>query len=141
MVVLHTEMFKVSPGEDQRTEIVIDDLEQGSCRSQANARSVDTFVAAVAVDSLVVLDATSSSASERLNGENVTLLHALVSLAFDERHLFVAVDLVAQNVVACEASDSLHWNGLAVELNLVTLHDLLDDAADMIHTSVDTGFL
>ena len=95
MIVLYTQVFKVSPGEYQCAEVVVDGFEQRLRGSQPNTRSVDALVATVAVDAAVVLDATSSSAAKCFNGEDVSLFHALVSLALNERHLFVAVDLVA----------------------------------------------
>jgi hypothetical protein len=85
--------------------------------------------------------AEASRTPECFNGEDVSLVHALISFALDERHLFVAVNFVAQDVVAREPSDGLYWNGFTVEFNFVTLHYLLDDATYVVHASVDAGFL
>lgn len=40
-----------------------------------------------------------------------------------------------------EVADALDLVGLAVELDLVTFHDLLDGSADVRHADVNTSFL
>lgn len=141
MIVLDSKMLQVPPGKDKRAKVLINRLKQRLRRSQANARSVHSLVATVAVDAVVVSDTAFAGASEGLDGEDVSFFHSLIGLRFGEGNLLVAVDLVAEDVVAGEAADGFHGDCLAVQLDFVAFHCFLDNAADFVDAGVDSGFL
>ena len=141
MTVLDSQMLKVALGEDQRPEIVIDDLEQSSGGSNPSSRRTHVVVAPVPVHSNIVFDAAATGSAESLDREHVALLHPLRGPGLDEGDLFLAVDLVAQDVVTSEASDCFDGNDFAVELDFVAFHGLLHDLADVIDPGVNASFL
>lgn len=141
MVVLHAKVLKIALGEDQSSEVLINRLKQRLGRHSAGARSIGVLDAAVAVDSDIVSDAGLSCAAEGFDGEDVAFLHALIGMRFHERYLLVAVDFVAENVMACEAADRFHRDSLAFQLDFVALHCLLNHLADAVDTSIDPSFL
>jgi len=141
VVVLDSKVLEIAPGEDQRAEILVDGLEQGFRRGKTHAGRINALVAPVAVDAVVVSDAASAGAAEGLDGEHVAFFHALVGLRFDKGHLLVAVDFVAEDVVAGQAADGFDGDGFALELDFVAFHCFLDDAADVVDAGVDAGFL
>lgn len=100
MIVSDSQVLKVAPREHQRPEILINRLEQSLRRRHPHARRINTLVAAIAVNAVILSDPTPAGAAESLDGENVTFFHSLVRLGFDEGDLLVAVDFVAQDVVA-----------------------------------------
>lgn len=105
------------------------------------AGSASVLIAPVAVDSYIVSDISFAGAAESFDGEHIAFLHALVGLGLDEGDLFVAMDLVAEDVVACDTTSRSDGNGLSVELDLVALHHFLDGFADVVYPSVNPGFL
>lgn len=141
MIVLHSKVLQVPPGEDKRPKVVINRFKQRLCRSQAHARSVDSLIATIAVNAVIVSDTAFAGASEGLDGEDVSFLHALIGLSFGEGNLLVAVNLVAEDVVAGEAADGFHGDRFAVQLDFVAFHGFLDDAADLVDAGIDSGFL
>jgi hypothetical protein len=100
MVVPDSKMLKVPPREHQRPEILVNSLEQSLRRRHPHARRINILVAAVAIDACIFSDSTPASTAEGFDGEDVAFFHALVGLGFDEGDLFVAVDSIAQDVVA-----------------------------------------
>jgi hypothetical protein len=141
MVVLDSKLLKIAPGEHQRPEILIDGLEQSLRRRHSHPGRVDILVAAVAVDAIILSDPAPACASKGLDGENIAFFHALVRLGLDEWNLFVAVDFVAQDVVAGQAANGFDREGFAFDLDFVAFHCFLDHLAYMIDTGVDAGFL
>lgn len=106
-------------------------------------RGTDMLVASVAVDtqSHVVPKVGATCGTEGLDGEDVAFFHALGGVGLDEGDLFVAVDLVAEDVVACEAADCADGNGFVVEGDFVAFHCFLDCGADVGDSGVGAGFL
>ena len=141
MIVLDPKVLQVPPGEDERAKVVVNRLEQRLCRSQAHARSVDSLVTTIAIDAVIISDTAFAGASKRLDGEDVALFHTLICLRFGEGNLLVAVNLVAEDVVAGEAADGFHGDRFAVQLDFVAFHGLLDYAADLVDAGIDSGFL
>jgi hypothetical protein len=141
VVVPDPKMFKIAPREYQRPEILINRLEQSFRRRHPHAGRVDILVAAVAVDAIILSDSTSASAAESLDSEHVAFFHALVRLRFDEGDLLVAVDFVAQDIVASQAADGFDGERFAFELDFVAFHCFLDYLADVVDAGVDAGFL
>jgi hypothetical protein len=141
MVVPDSKVLKIAPGEDQRPEIIINGLEQSLRRCHPHAGRVNILVAAVAINAIVISDPAAASAAEGLDGEHISFFHALVCLGFDEGNLLVAVDFVAQDVVAGEAADGFDGEGFPVELDFVAFHCFLDYFADVVDAGVDAGFL
>ena len=86
-------------------------------------------------------DLTSSSGAEGFDREDIAFFHALIRLSLDERNLLVAMNPVAQDVMASDVLDSFDRNGLAINLDLVTFHYFLDITADLVNPGVDAGFL
>ena len=103
--------------------------------------STGILIAPVAVNSCAICEISFASGAKGLDGEHVAFFHALGSLGLDEGDLFVAVDLVAQDIVASDVSNRLDRDDLAVELDFVALHDFLDHLTDMIHSGIDASLL
>ena len=141
MVVPHSDVFEVAPGEDQGAEILIDRLQQRLGRREMQTGRAGVLVASVAVDADVVSDVGFASAAEGLDGEHVAFFHALRGSSFDKGDLFVAVDFVAQDVVAREVPNRFDGNSLSVDLDFVALHRFLDRLTDVIDSGVDASFL
>jgi hypothetical protein len=141
MVILHSKALEVTPGEDQRSEILIDYLQQRPGGGKMQTSSACMLIASVAVDSYVVSEIRFAGAAEGFNGEDVAFFHALGGLGLDEGNLFIAVDLVAQDVMASNIPDRFDGDYLAVELDFVALHYFLDCLADLIYAGIDASFL
>ena len=141
MIVPDSKVLKIAPRENQRPEVLIDSLEQGFRRGHPNARRVDTLIAAIAVDAVILSDPASAGAAKGLDSEDVAFFHSLIGLGFDEGDLLVAVDLVVQDVVAGQATDGFDREGFAFEFYFVAFHCFLDDGADVVDAGVDAGFL
>lgn len=141
MIVLHPKVLQVPPRENERAKVVINRLEQRLCRGQAHTRSVDSLVTTIAVYSVIVSDTAFAGAPKRLDGEDVSFFHTLICLRFGEGNLLVAVDLVAEDVVAGEAADGFDGDRFAVQLDFVAFHGFLDYAADVVDAGVNSGFL
>lgn len=141
MIILHPNVIKVTSGEDQGSEVLIDRLQQRLGGGVMKTSSTGMLIASVAVDPNVVSAIGFASAAEGLDGEHVAFFHALGASALDEGDLFVAVDLVAQDVVAGDVPNCLDGDDLAVELDLVALHYFLDGLTDVIHPGIDASFL
>ena len=99
------------------------------------------LIAPVAVNPDVLSGRASAGTAERFDGEDIAFLHALVGSRLDEGDLFVAVDVVAEDIVAGDAADGFDGDSLAVEFDFVALHHFLHYLAHMIHAGVDTSFL
>ena len=80
-------------------------------------------------------------ATERLDSEHFTLFHLGLVAALDDGHALATVDLPLADVVACEVADRLDGVCLAVELELVAFHRLLDCGANIADAYIDTSFL
>jgi hypothetical protein len=97
--------------------------------------------ASIAINSYLIRGVSFAGAAEGFNGEYITFFHALVRSCLDKGDLFVAVDLVAQDVMPGEAPKSFDRDRLALELDFVALHYFLDCLADVVDPGVDAGFL
>lgn len=140
MIVLDTDMLEVPLGEDERPELLIDRLEKRLGRLPEQASSNCSIIATIAVDSDVVSHVTSASRAKSLDRKNIAFFHTLRGASLDEGDLLVAVDLVSEDIVTRQAPHGFDGNRLAVEFELVRFHDFLDLSADVIHSSIDTGF-
>lgn len=105
------------------------------------ASSAGMYVAAVTVNSHIVSEISLASAAEGFDREHITLFHALSGVSFDERNLFVTMDLVAQNIMTSNISNRFDRNNLLVELDLITLHYLLNCLTDVIDAGINASFL
>lgn len=103
--------------------------------------SASMLIAPVAVNSYAICDITFASATEGFDGEHIAFFHALGASGLDEGDLFVAMDLVAQDVMASDVPNRFDRDDLPVELDLVALHYFLDCFTDMIHPGIDASFL
>lgn len=84
---------------------------------------------------------TVTRAAEGLDGKDIALLHLGLVVALDDRHALGAVNAVVADGVAVQVADGLDGEHLAVDLDLVALHDLLDGSTNVAHAHVDTGLL
>ena len=103
--------------------------------------SAGMLIAPVAVYSYVISEISFASAAEGFNGEHIAFFHALGGMGLNERDLFVAMDLVAQDVMASDVPNGFDRDDLSVELDFVALHYLLDCLTDVIHAGIDASFL
>lgn len=82
-----------------------------------------------------------AGSSKGLNGEYLALFHLHSAVVFGDGDLFVAVDVVPEDIMAGEASDGFHRLGFPADFNLVAFHCFLDRGADVTHPCVDAGVL
>lgn len=105
------------------------------------ACSAHVLVATVSIYAYVVFENRFPCGAERFDGEDVAFLHALGSFRLDKGHLFVAMDLVAEDIVAGDVADCFDGYSFVVECYFVRLHYFLDGGADVVDAGVDAGFL
>ena len=141
MVILHSNAFKVTPGEDQSGKVLINRLEQRLGGHMMKISSAGVLVASVAVNAYFVPGVASASAAEGLDCKHIPFFHALVGSSFDKRNLLLAVDLVAQDVVASDAPNCFDGDDPSVELDFVAFHYFLDRFANVINSGIDASFL
>ena len=141
VVILHSSALKVTPGEDQSSEVLIDRLQQRLGGGMMKTSSAGMLIAPVAVNSYVISDISFASAAEGFDGEHIAFFHALGGSGLDKGDLFVAMDLVAQDVMASEVPNRFDRDDLSVELDFVALHYFLDCLTDVIHPGIDASFL
>jgi len=141
VVILHSNALKVTPGEDQSSEVLIDRLQQRLGGGTMKTSSAGMLIAPVAVNSYVVSNISFASAAEGFDGEHIAFFHALGGSGLDEGDLFVAMDLVAQDVMASDIPNRFDRDDLSVELDFVALHYFLDCLTDVIHPGIDASFL
>ncbi len=99
------------------------------------------LIAFVAVNSYVVSEISFASAVEGFDGDHLAFFHALGGLGLDEGDLFVAMDFVAQDVMASDIPNCFDRDDLSTELDFVALRYFLDWLADVIHPGIDASFL
>ena len=104
-VVLDPKSLEIALGEDESSEVFVDCLQQGLGRRQVNATTIDMTVTSVAVDTNIVAKPSPACSAKSLNGEDVAFFHAVGGFRPHKWDLLVAVDLVAEDVVACNISD------------------------------------
>ena len=141
MVIFHTNALKVTLGEDQSSEVLIDRLEQRLGGGMTKTDSAGMLIAAVAVNSYVICEISFASTAKGFDGEHVAFFHTLGGSGLDEGDLFFAMDLVAQDVMASDVPNRFDRDDLSVELDFVALHYFLDRLTDVIHPGIDTSFL
>ncbi len=141
VVILHSNALKVTPGEDQSSEVLIDRLQQRLGGGMMKTSSAGMLIAPVAVNSYVISDITFAGAAKGFDGEHIAFFHALGGSGLDEGDLFVAMDLVAQDVMASDVPNRFDGDDLSVELDFVALHYFLDCLTDVIHPGIDASFL
>ena len=103
--------------------------------------SPSVLIASVAVDSYIISKITSTGGAKGLDREYIAFFHALICSSFDKGDLFLAMDLVAQNIVASDGPNRFDWDCLSVELDFVTLHYFLDCFTNVVNPSIDASFL
>ncbi len=69
-----------------------------------------------------------------------TLFHQSIFPPFHNGHRLAGVDVVAVDGVAVEVGDALYLVCLAVDLDLVTFHGLLNSGTDFTEACVNTRF-
>ena len=126
VVILDSVALKVTPGEHQSPEILIDRLQQRLGGGILKTSSAGMLIAPVAVHSNVISDISFAGASEGCNGQDIAFFHALGGFGLDKGDLFVAVDLVAQDVVVSDVPNRFDRDDLSVNLDFVALHYVLD---------------
>ena len=141
VIILYSNALKEMSGEDQSSEVLIDRLQQRLRGGMMKTSSTGMLIAPIAVNSYVVSEISFPSAAKGFNGEHIAFFHALGGLGLDEGDLFVAMDLVAQNVVASDVSNRFDRDNLSIKLHLVTLHYFLDCLTDMIYPGIYASFL
>ena len=141
VVILHSNALKVTPGKDQISEVLIDRLQQRLGGGMMKTSSAGMLIAPVAVNSYVISDISFASAAKGFDGEHIAFFHALGGSGLDERDLLVAMDLVAQDVMATDVPNCFDRDDLSVELDFVALHYFLDCLTDVIHPGIDASFL
>jgi len=89
----------------------------------------------------IIADVSLSRTPKSLDGKHLTLLHLISILVFDEWYLFASMNMIPQDIMTSDVSDSFHWKGLPADFNLVAFHDLLDRGPDITHSRVNPCFL
>jgi hypothetical protein len=84
---------------------------------------------------------TVAGTAESLTGINLALLHLGRVIILHNRHALATVNLPLANVVSVQVPDWLDWERLLTNGDLVTLHDLLNDLANVAHPYVNAGSL
>ena len=84
--------------------------------------SAGMLIASVAVNSHVISKISFACAAEGFDGEHVAFFHALGGSGLDKGDLFVAMDLIAQDVMASDVPNRFDRNDLSVKLDFVALH-------------------
>lgn len=141
VVMLHSDALKVALGKDQGSKVLIDRLQQRLGGGMMKTSSTGMLIAPVAVNSHVISDISFASAAEGFNGEHIAFFHTLAGFGLDEGNSFVAMDMVAQDVMASDVPNRFDRNDLSVELDFVALHYFLDCLTDVIHPGIDASFL
>lgn len=141
MIILRPRPLQRAPRKDNSPEILINSLEQRPRRRVVQPRSANVFIPSVPVYPDVLPRRAAAGTPERLDGEDIAFFHALGRACFDEGHLLIPVDVVAEDVVAGDAADGFDGERFAVELDFVALHYFLHYGAHVVHAGVDAGFL
>ncbi len=82
-----------------------------------------------------------AGASERFNGKGFSLFHLGLVLALHDGHALSAVNPPLADIVAGQVADGLDGVRLAIEFDLVALHDLLNRCSDVSDADVDASLL
>lgn len=88
----------------------------------------------------IIADVAFACAAEGFNGKSLAFFHFGLIAALDDGHGLAAVDGVVSNGMAVQVADAFHWEHLALDFDLVALHDFLDRCANIAHADVDAGF-
>lgn len=136
-----TQAINVTPAERQSAKVLVDNLEQrlGGRQTEVDLGRITTL--GVVRHLTLLVHITVTRAAEGLNGKDIALLHLGLVAALDDGHALGAVDAVVVDGMAVQVADGLDGKHLTVDLDLVALHDLLDDGANVAHAHVDTGLL
>lgn len=89
----------------------------------------------------VVMYGTLASSTKCFNGKGLSFFHLSLVLAFDDGHALSTVNLPLTDIVASQVSDRLDGVRLAIEFDLVALHDFLDGCSDVSDADIDTSLL
>ena len=103
--------------------------------------SAGILVPTVAVNSFAISEVSFAGAAEGFDGEYVAFFHALGGSGLDEGDLFVAMDLIAKDVMASDVPNRFDRDNFPVEFDLVALHHFLDCLTDVIYPGIDASFL
>mmetsp|Transcript_9075 Transcript_9075/g.23732 ORF Transcript_9075/g.23732 Transcript_9075/m.23732 type:complete len:254 (+) Transcript_9075:323-1084(+) len=123
--------------EGECVKILVDEREELLClrQPQRDVSHIEVLHVMRALE--VLLHIALARRPKRLDGEDLTLLHACGFAALDDRDGLARVDLVRSDRVPVQVADRLDWVRLAVDLNLIRLHHLLASSADVAQPGID----
>ena len=162
MIVLDPETLEISTTENQSSEICIDGFKQRPSGGKTQMGTRHVLVFSVAVDSdlregiraksvnLTRRDALAShiiaqipcaGSPECFNGEDLSFFHLVWAVVFDKGDLFVAVDVVPEDIMAGYCANGLYRQGFSGNLDFIAFHHLLDCSTDVAHPRVNPSML
>jgi len=89
----------------------------------------------------ILMNETTASTSKGLNGKVFALLHFCLVTIVNNGNRLASVDLVRVDRVSVQVTDRLDLICLALNLNLVRLHDFLDGGTNIAQSHVNTSLL
>jgi len=91
--------------------------------------------------SYIIPHITLAGATKCFNGKYVAFLHLRLIRVLDEWHLLVSMNTILFDIMAGDVPDCFHRKCLAVDLDLITLHDLLYGRTNVADPCVNPGIL
>jgi len=142
-VVLLTYTVEVASAERKRVKVLVDGTEQAVCRVNADGDGIGQVLLARIVRALALVDDVASTGGAKgLDGVVFAFLHLDLKVRHvDDGYRLASVDRVAFNAVTVEVLNALDPVRLAIGLEFVRFHDLLDRGTNLTETGIDTGFL
>jgi len=142
MVLPHArKTLKLTPGKYQSAKICINCPQQRLGGRLIENSCANILIAPIAVDTNIVPEMGFACTAKGLNGKDIALFHALIGLGLDKRDLLVSMNAITQDVMTGDVADCFDWDGFAVQLNFIALHDFLNHLTDMIYPGIDTSLL
>jgi hypothetical protein len=89
----------------------------------------------------IILEKSSAGTPKSFNSKHFSLLHFVMIIVLNKWNLFTAMDLVSQDIMACDVADRFDRKDLFVNLDFVAFHHLLNRGADVTHSCVDASML
>ncbi|KAI6748728.1 hypothetical protein HG531_007675 [Fusarium graminearum] len=132
-------VWEVSAAERQGAKVLVNHVEKrlGRAQAQINVRGVSSLRVVRRLH--IVPDVSVAGTAKGLNGKNVALFHLGLVVALDDGHGLGAVDAVGENIVSCEVADTLDGVCGSVDLNLETLHGLLNNTSNLADAGVNAS--
>lgn len=141
MVVLHSDTLKIAPGEDDGSEVLIDLLQKRFGGRVVETSGADIFITPITVDTHIVIHVAFTSGGKGFDCKDFTFFHALIGLGLVEGDLLASMDMVAENIMASNVTNCFDRDDLSVKLNFVALYHFLNSLTDVVHASINAGFL